>query len=169
MLDILETVIWWAVPAVADCARDTEPCPVPELTSSCVGSPQNFAASVRHSLTRGASPCIDTDGVGDPGGCKSNVKEARFEDYPTDWAYQALTHARNGTFAEARRWLERLRTLRPVPLITFSDLQELGLLRSEVEGLLFDAEFPGRPGEPSFRRSGVRTVSRSAACTRSIS
>jgi tetratricopeptide (TPR) repeat protein len=73
------------------------------------------------------------------------AKEAKFQDYPTDWAYLALAHARKGNLAEARRWLEHLRTLRPASSITFWDLQELALLRSEAESLLFDAEFPGDP------------------------
>ena len=73
------------------------------------------------------------------------AKEAKFQDYPTDWAYLALAHARKGNFAEARRWLEQLRTFRPASSISFWDLQELALLRSEAESLLFDAEFPGDP------------------------
>ena len=81
------------------------------------------------------------------------AKEAKFQDYPTDWAYLALAHARKGNFAEARRWLDRLRTLRPASSITFWDLQELALLRSEAESLLFDAEFPGDPFQmEEFRR-----------------
>jgi WD40 repeat protein/tRNA A-37 threonylcarbamoyl transferase component Bud32/tetratricopeptide (TPR) repeat protein len=73
------------------------------------------------------------------------AKEAKFQDYPTDWAYLALAHARKGNFAEARRWLDRLRTLRPASSMSFWDLQQFALLRSEAEGLLFDAEFPGDP------------------------
>jgi len=73
------------------------------------------------------------------------AKEAKFEDYPTDWAYLALAHARKGNLAEAGRWLDRLRTLRPASSITFWDLQELALLRSEAEGLIFDAGFPIDP------------------------
>jgi hypothetical protein len=73
------------------------------------------------------------------------AKEAKLQDYPTDWSYLALAHARKGNLAEARRWLDRLRTFRPVPSFTFWDLQELALLRSEAESLLFDAEFPGDP------------------------
>ena len=45
------------------------------------------------------------------------AKEAKFQDYPTDWAYLALAHARKGNFAEARRWLDRLRTFRPASSI----------------------------------------------------
>jgi len=71
--------------------------------------------------------------------------EAKFQAYPTDWAYLALAHARKGNFAEARRWVEQLRTFRPASSISFWDLQELALLRSESESLLFDAEFPGDP------------------------
>ena len=37
-----------AVPAIANCARHNGACPVPELTSSCVGSPKNLRTSVRH-------------------------------------------------------------------------------------------------------------------------
>ena len=73
------------------------------------------------------------------------AKEAKFQDYPTDWAYLALAHALKGNSAEARRWLDRLRTFRPASSMSFWDLQELALLRSEAESLLFDAEFPGDP------------------------
>jgi hypothetical protein len=76
------------------------------------------------------------------------AKEAKLQDYPTDWAYLALAHARKGNLAEARQWLDRLHSFRPVPSLTFWDLQELALLRSEAESLLFDAEFPVDP----FRR-----------------
>jgi Flp pilus assembly protein TadD len=76
------------------------------------------------------------------------AKEAKFQDYPTDWAYLALAHARKGNIAEARRWLGRLSTFRPASSITFWDLQELALLRSEAESLLQDAHFPSDP----FRR-----------------
>ena len=64
---------------------------------------------------------------------------------PTDWAYLALAHTRKGDFAEARRSLERVRAARPDPSASFWELQELALLRSEAESLLFDAEFPGDP------------------------
>jgi Flp pilus assembly protein TadD len=64
---------------------------------------------------------------------------------PGDWAYLALAHARKGNSAEARRWLDRLRAWRPDSSTTFWDLQELALLRSEAESLLFDAEFPRDP------------------------
>jgi tetratricopeptide (TPR) repeat protein len=73
------------------------------------------------------------------------AKEAKLQDYPTDWAYLALALARKGNFDEARRWLDRLRTFRPVPSFTFWDLQELALLRSEAESLLLDVEFPSDP------------------------
>jgi hypothetical protein len=42
-------------------------------------------------------------------------KDARLEDFPPDWAYLALAHARSGDFTEARRWLERLRRWTPAP------------------------------------------------------
>ncbi len=73
------------------------------------------------------------------------AKEAKFEDYPTDWACLALAHARKGDFAEARRWLDRLRALRPASSMSFWDLQQFALLQSEAEALLLDAGFPGDP------------------------
>ncbi len=41
------------------------------------------------------------------------IAAAKEVEIPTDWAYLALAHARKGSLAEARRWLERLRTSRP--------------------------------------------------------
>ena len=35
-------VIRWPLPAVADRARHTGPCPEPQLPSSCIGSPKNL-------------------------------------------------------------------------------------------------------------------------------
>ena len=67
------------------------------------------------------------------------AKEAQI---PTDWADLALAHAQKGRIVEARQMLERLRDSRPDPSASFWDLQELALLRSEAESLLFDAEFP---------------------------
>src|SRR5262249_43640134 len=64
---------------------------------------------------------------------------------PTDWAYLALARARKGDLAEARRSLERLRAAGADPSASFWDIQELALLRSEAESLLFDAEFPSDP------------------------
>ena len=66
-------------------------------------------------------------------------------DIPTDWAYLALAHAKKGDLAEARRSLERLRASRPDPQASFWEHQELALVRSEAESLLFDAEFPNDP------------------------
>ena len=76
------------------------------------------------------------------------AKEAKFDDYPTDWSYLALAHARKGNVAEARRWLDRLRTFRPASSITYWDVQELALLREEAESLLSDAAFPSDPFQP---------------------
>jgi tetratricopeptide (TPR) repeat protein len=64
---------------------------------------------------------------------------------PTDWAYLALAHARKGSLAEARRWLERLRTSPPASSAAFWDLHELAMLRGEAESLLLDAGFPDDP------------------------
>jgi hypothetical protein len=65
--------------------------------------------------------------------------------WPGDWAYLALANARMGRFAEARRWLDRLRGVRHDPQEYFWNVQELALFRSEAESLLFDAAFPGDP------------------------
>jgi tetratricopeptide (TPR) repeat protein len=55
---------------------------------------------------------------------------------PTDWAYLALAHARKGQLAEARQMLERLRERHPDSSLSFWDLQEIALLRSEAETLV---------------------------------
>ena len=73
------------------------------------------------------------------------IAAAKDVEIPSDWAYLALALAQKGSLAEARRWLERLRAARPDSSASFWDLQELALLRSEAESLLFDAEFPGDP------------------------
>jgi hypothetical protein len=64
----------------------------------------------------------------------------------------ALAHAGRGDFAEARRSLERLRLAEADSSVSFWDLQELALLRSEVESLLLDAVFPDDP----FGSRGLR-------------
>jgi tetratricopeptide (TPR) repeat protein len=73
------------------------------------------------------------------------IAAAKEVEMPTDWAYLALAHAKKGNFAEARRWLDRLRTYHPDSSATLWDRQELALLRSEAELVLFDAEFPRDP------------------------
>ena len=68
---------------------------------------------------------------------------------PTDWAYLALAYARTGNLAESAGGSTAWRSPTDASA-TFWDLQELSLLRSEAESLLFDAGFPrdpfGRPG-----------------------
>ena len=64
---------------------------------------------------------------------------------PGDWTLLALAHARKGGFAEAREWLDRLRSLTHDSRESFWDLQELALLQNEAESLVFDAEFPSDP------------------------
>jgi eukaryotic-like serine/threonine-protein kinase len=64
---------------------------------------------------------------------------------PGDWAYLALAHARKGNFGEARKWLDRLRSVQHNPRVSFWDFQELALLQSEAASLLADAEFPSDP------------------------
>jgi serine/threonine protein kinase/WD40 repeat protein/tetratricopeptide (TPR) repeat protein len=78
----------------------------------------------------------------------SRVKEgiaAGEIEVPSDWSYLALAYARKGIVDEARPCLERLRALRSDPSITFWDFQELALLQSEAEALLFDDAFPSDP------------------------
>jgi WD40 repeat protein/tetratricopeptide (TPR) repeat protein len=79
------------------------------------------------------------------------IAAANEGDTPIDWGYLAVAHARKGDFAEARLSLELVRASRPDPRASFWDLQELAILRSEAESLLFDAEFPKDP----FQRSGT--------------
>jgi tetratricopeptide (TPR) repeat protein len=73
------------------------------------------------------------------------IAAAKEFEVSTDWTYLALAHAQTGRFDEARGWLERLRTRQTDGSATFWDLQELDLLRSEAESLLFDAAFPADP------------------------
>jgi eukaryotic-like serine/threonine-protein kinase len=80
------------------------------------------------------------------------TREAKNEESPANWAYLSLAHARKGNVAEARRWLERLRAVRLDSRASFWDVQEVAILRSEAESLLFDAEFPIDP----FRASRPR-------------
>jgi WD40 repeat protein/tetratricopeptide (TPR) repeat protein len=64
---------------------------------------------------------------------------------PTDWAYLAMVQARKGCVAQARRDLERFPALPPDSSATLWDLQELAVLRTEAESLVFDAGFPRDP------------------------
>ncbi len=66
-------------------------------------------------------------------------------EFATDWAFLAMAHARKGRIEQARRSLERLRAAAPDPLGSFWEFQELALLRSEAESMLFDAGFPSDP------------------------
>jgi predicted Zn-dependent protease len=70
---------------------------------------------------------------------------------PTDWALLAIAHARKGDLATARRWLDRLRAWHPDSTATFWDLQEVAVLRDELEDLLLDAAFPRDAFSPSGR------------------
>jgi tetratricopeptide (TPR) repeat protein len=53
-----------------------------------------------------------------------------------NWTYLALAHARKGQLAEVRQMLERLRERHPGSSLSFWDLQEIALLRSEAEALV---------------------------------
>jgi tetratricopeptide (TPR) repeat protein len=68
-------------------------------------------------------------------------------EFPGDWAYLALDHARKGNTAEARGWLGRLSAFHLDPSRYFWDFHELSRLQSEAEAILFDAEFPRNPFE----------------------
>jgi serine/threonine protein kinase/WD40 repeat protein/tetratricopeptide (TPR) repeat protein len=73
------------------------------------------------------------------------AKETKDGESPGDWAYLAVAHARKGHFAEARVWLDRLRSLHLDPTSAFWDVHELALLQAEAESIILDAEFPGDP------------------------
>ncbi len=60
-------------------------------------------------------------------------------------AHYALDCTRVRRWAEALWYLDRLRASPTDSSATFWDLQELALLRSEVESLLFDDGFPRDP------------------------
>src|SRR5262249_19142104 len=67
---------------------------------------------------------------------QEGIAAAQDEELPTDWTYLALAHARKGQLTEARQMLERLRERHPDSSLSFWDLQEIALLRSEAEALL---------------------------------
>jgi tetratricopeptide (TPR) repeat protein len=73
------------------------------------------------------------------------AKETKDGESPGDWAFLAVAHARKGHFAEARVWLDRLRSLHLDPSTAFWDVHELALLQAEAESIILDAEFPGDP------------------------
>ena len=66
---------------------------------------------------------------------------------PRDWAFLALAHHRLQHHAEAKRWLERLRSHKPsTDPARFWDELEIRLLRSEAEAvILYDPVFPNDP------------------------
>jgi predicted Zn-dependent protease len=64
------------------------------------------------------------------------IAAAKDVEVPSDWIYLALAHAGKGKLSEARQMLERFREWRPDSSVTFWDLQELALVRSEAEALL---------------------------------
>ncbi|WP_165229604.1 serine/threonine-protein kinase [Aquisphaera insulae] len=77
---------------------------------------------------------------------------SKVPELPTDWAYLAVAWSSAGKPAEARKWLDRLRTWQVDASATYWDLQELALIRGEAESLLLDAEFPSEPfAGPSAR------------------
>jgi serine/threonine protein kinase/WD40 repeat protein/Flp pilus assembly protein TadD len=80
---------------------------------------------------------------------KEGMAVSKESGLPTDWAYLALACARTRRLAEAREWLDRLRGVELDVRGSFWDVQELDLLRSEAESLLFDAGFPSDPFQAS--------------------
>lgn len=64
------------------------------------------------------------------------IAAAKEVEIPTDWTYLTLAHARKGNLVEARKILDRVRGWRPDSSITFWDLQEVTLLRTEAEALV---------------------------------
>jgi tetratricopeptide (TPR) repeat protein len=66
---------------------------------------------------------------------------------PKDWAFLAMAHHRLQHHAEARRWLERLRSHQPsTDPARFWDELEVRLLRSEAKAVvLYDPAFPADP------------------------
>jgi tetratricopeptide (TPR) repeat protein len=66
---------------------------------------------------------------------------------PNDWAFLAMAHHRLQHHAEAKRWLERLRSHQPsTDPAQFWDELEFRLLRSEAEAVvLYDPVFPDDP------------------------
>jgi hypothetical protein len=67
---------------------------------------------------------------------QEGMAAAKDVEFPTDWTYLALAHARKGKLVEARQVVERLRDWRPDSSFTFWDLQEIALLRSEAGALV---------------------------------
>jgi WD40 repeat protein/Flp pilus assembly protein TadD len=66
-------------------------------------------------------------------------------DYPTDWAFLAMAHARKANSPEARKWLNRLLSIDPRSQPRFWDSHELRILQSEAQSLLLDAALPSDP------------------------
>jgi hypothetical protein len=111
-------------------------------------------ADLRHMFSNALGGLLLRAGRLDEAIVRVNAGIAALKDMqlPNDWTYLALAHARNRNMVEARNMLNRLRDWRPDSSATFWDLQEVTLLRSEAEALLFDAGFPRDP----FKRSGAR-------------
>jgi hypothetical protein len=64
---------------------------------------------------------------------------------PKDWAFLAMAHHRRAEFAEARRWLEKLRSSKPISTTGLSwEGLEIGILRREAEDLILGSS-PASP------------------------
>ncbi len=117
---------------------------------------------VRHLFSNVLGALLLRTGRLDEAIVRVNEGIAAFKDMqiPNDWAYLALAHARKGNMVEARKMLDRLRDWRPDPRTTFWDLQEVTLLRSEAEALLFDAGFPSDPFQGALDPPAAQSFSR---------
>jgi WD40 repeat protein/tetratricopeptide (TPR) repeat protein len=80
------------------------------------------------------------------------IAAAKAIELPTDWCFLALADARRGKWDEARESLEQVPRGPAVSSLTFWEIQEVELLRSEAESLLGDAGFPHDPFQSPERR-----------------
>ena len=145
------TVVWNALSAASVFGLGPEGLddyrvPIAWMESRLSAAPAR-SPEVRHLFSNALGGLLLRTGRLDEAIVRVNEGIAAFKDmqHPNDWTYLALAHARKGNMIEARKMLDRLRDWRPDSSATFWDLQEVALLRSEAESLLFDAGFPQNP------------------------
>ncbi len=66
-------------------------------------------------------------------------------EFATDWAFLAMAQVRKGRIDQAHRDTGASAPAAPDPLGSFWEFQELAILRSEAESMIFDAGFPSDP------------------------
>jgi eukaryotic-like serine/threonine-protein kinase len=136
--DVANNVAWYCVLApVAVADRDA---PVRLAEAALAGFPEASKNMVLNTL--GAAlyragrfdECIRRVDEGIKAGGRGGV--------PQDWVFLVMAHHRRGDRAEARRWLDKLRSYKPENAsATFSwDAVEIGILRSEVDSLVRGGE-----------------------------